>query len=77
MKQSTSSKFGPGAQQQRLDPGFRQIISNKDIGGSGFMLPQVGQAILDNHNSPMQQVKQKLGNSKAFQSPSEGYIGYQ
>ena len=41
------------------------------------MLPQVGQAILDNHISPMQQVKQKLSNSKAFQSPSESFVGYQ
>ena len=40
------------------------------------MLPQVGQAILDTHMSPMQQVKAKLGNSKAFQSPSDNYTGY-
>ena len=40
------------------------------------MLPQVGQAILDNHHSPMQQVKAKQ-KAAAFQSPSEGYIGYQ
>lgn len=41
------------------------------------MLPQVGQAILD--SSPMSQVKQKMGNSKAFHtatSPSDNYVGY-
>ena len=38
------------------------------------MLPQVGQAILDTHNSPMQH---KMANPKALHSPSDGYHGFQ
>ena len=70
---STQSKFSQAMQQQQQSqqshhndshgPGFRQIISNKDIGGvlpnvrQGTVTQQAAQSILDNSQmSPMQKV---------------------
>ena len=55
------------------------MLPNVRGGGASSVTKQAAQAILDtSQGSPMQQVKAKLSNSKAFHSPSpsDQYVGY-